>query len=110
MRYVSTWSSAIKLPPVFTARKDSRVSFCALSLPRLEWGSPKGGLTPLFWVKKKEDTKKNLFPTSKPLPKPPKESFVRQGPPTVKSKQVLQETTEHSHSLWRERSVFIKRK
>jgi hypothetical protein len=38
---------------------DSHVSLGALSLPRLEWGSPKGGLTIQFAkhmkLKKKED-------------------------------------------------------
>ena len=41
---MSVRSSVFKLPHVITAM-DSRVSLGALSLPRLEWGSPKGGLT-----------------------------------------------------------------
>jgi hypothetical protein len=45
MRYVLTQSSTIKLPHVFTTRKDSRVSLGSLSLRRLEWGYLKGGLT-----------------------------------------------------------------
>lgn len=35
---------------------------------------------------------------------------MRQGSSPVKCKQVQQETTEHSHSPWLERTVFIKRK
>lgn len=52
----------------------------------------------------------------KSLPHPPSDitkatraraSCVKQGSSTVKCKQAQQETTEHSHSPWIERAVFI---